>query len=354
MNKKSVAIAMSGGVDSSVAAALLVQQGYQVMGMTLRLWREFDEDANHNSTSEAISQAKKVASILNIPFYTVDARKPFYDSVVKYFLQSYWDGITPNPCLLCNREIKWGYLLKQALEMGADFLATGHYACIEQDDSNQFILKRGFDADKDQSYVLHGLTQTQLSHSIFPLGSYTKTDIRKIAHDLNLPVAEKEESQDLCFVATGDYRAFILRNTSNEIKPGLIVDSQGETIGQHKGLAFYTIGQRKGLGISSATPYYVLRKDIINNQLIVGKSNERARNDLYAVQVNWISGTPPQHLENIKVMVRYRSKAKPCSIQSIEASRIHIIFDEPINDITPGQAAVLYQGDVCLGGGIIL
>lgn len=209
------------------------------------------------------------------------------------------------------------------------------------------------DSNKDQSYVLYVLNQTQLSHSLFPLGQYLKTEVRQLARDFNLPVADKEESQDLCFLADEDYRSFILRNACVEIKPGIIVNSQNKLLGQHNGLPFYTIGQRKGLNISSESPYYVIKKDVQNNVLIAGKTEERASKSLFIENMNWISGTPSLTSSNIKVMVRYRSKAKPCTIQEINSTKLRIDLLETINDVAPGQAAVLYQDDICLGGGII-
>lgn len=355
MDKKRVVVAMSGGVDSSVVAALLVQQGYNVIGMMLRLWSETGKETeNRCCTPDAMSQAKRVASLLNIPFYAIDAQSAFYNSVVQYFLRSYMDGSTPNPCLVCNREIRWGYLMDHALAIGGEYLATGHYVRLDQDTNGCYSIKKGIDNTKDQSYVLHVLNQNQLSRSLFPLGNYSKSEVRQLARDFKLPVAEKEESQDLCFLANSDYRPFITRHISDRINPGAIIDPQGKVLGQHTGLPFYTIGQRKGLGISSPSPYYVIEKDIQNNVLRVGKNEQRNRKDLYAGQMNWISGNPPKDVFNADVMVRYRSKVKPCTVHSLEPHRVYVNFDEPIKDVTPGQAAVFYDNEVCLGGGIIL
>lgn len=354
MDKMQVVVAMSGGVDSSVAAALLVQQGFKVIGLMLRLWSEPGKECeNRCCTPDAMSQAKKVASLLNIPFYVIDAQSVFYSSVVQYFLKSYIDGNTPNPCLVCNREIRWGYLLEHALAFGGEYLATGHYVRLEQNSNGSYFIKRGIDDTKDQSYVLHGLNQIQLSRSLFPLGNYSKKEVRQLAHDFKLPIADKEESQDLCFLADDDYRAFISRHISNPIITGVIINSQGDVLGQHSGLPFYTIGQRKGLGIYSSTPYYVIKKDMQKNALIVGNNEQRHRKDLYAVQMNWISGAPPNDVFNAEVMVRYRTRSKSCTVHSIENHQIYVNFDQPVKDITPGQAAVIYDGEICLGGGII-
>lgn len=354
MGKNQVVVAMSGGVDSSVAAALLVQQGYDVIGMMLRLWSEPGKECeNRCCTPDAILQAKNVASLLNIPFYVIDAQKSFYNIVVQYFLQSYIAGTTPNPCLVCNREIRWGLLLDHAMATGYDFMATGHYVRLEQDANGYFLLKRGIDKAKDQSYVLHGLNQTQLSRSLFPLANYTKPEVRQLAQDFNFPVAEREESQDLCFLENEDYRDFINRHISTQINPGVIINTQGKVLGQHSGLPYYTIGQRKGLGIYSPTPYYVIKKDIKNNILIVGENEQRLSKDLYVTQMNWISGSPPNDVFNAEVMIRYRTKPKRCTVHVIEPERVYIDFDQSVYDVTPGQAAVVYNGEICLGGGII-
>lgn len=353
MKKSRVVIAMSGGVDSSVAAALLVQQGYDVIGMMLQLWSETGQEShNKYGTPDAILQAKKVASSLNIPFYAVDAQSVFHNCVVKPFLQSYMNGATPNPCLICNREVRWGYLLDQALAIDCDYLATGHYVRLEQNAKDQFFLKRGLDNTKDQSYVLHLLNQKQLSHSLFPLGNFTKSQVRQLAKEFNLPVVDNEESQDICFI-NDDYRIFITRHACEKIEPGDIINIQGEVLGKHSGLPYYTIGQRKGLGISSLSPYYVIKKDVQNNTLIIGNNEQRAKKDLYASQVNWISGEPPKDIFKTNVMVRYRTNAKPCIIHTMAPDRVYVKFDTPINDISPGQAAVFYDDDVCLGGGTI-
>ncbi len=355
MGNKRVVIAMSGGVDSSVAAALLVQQGYNVIGMMLRLWSEPGKESdNRCCTPDAMSQAKRVAALLNIPFYAIDAQAAFYKSVVEYFIKSYIDGNTPNPCLVCNREIRWGYLLEHALAIGGDYLATGHYVRLNQYPDGQFFLKKGVDYTKDQSYVLHVLNQKQFSRSIFPLGEFKKSEVRQMARDMKLPVADKEESQDLCFLAEDDYHSFLKRHIASEITPGEILNSEGEILSRHSGLPFYTIGQRKGLGISSPSPYYVIKKNVQNNTLIIGKNEERNSNELYAEQVNWISGTTPNEHFNANIMVRYRSKAIPCSVHPMEQNRVYVTFNEPIKDITPGQAAVFYDDEICLGGGIII
>jgi tRNA-uridine 2-sulfurtransferase len=353
--KSVVAVAMSGGVDSSVAAALLVESGYQVIGIMLRLWSEQDaEQSNRCCTPDSMAQARRVASILSIPFYVIDARQIFFDSVVNSFINGYTHNRTPNPCLTCNRVVRWDFLLKHALAAGADFLATGHYARISNNSENSIFLSRGVDHSKDQSYVLHVLTQPQLNHAQFPLGDYLKQDVRLMAHKFNLPVAERPDSQDLCFIGMdGDYRRFLTRYAPDTVNPGLIMNQHGQVIGSHQGLAFFTIGQRKGLHISSPVPLYVLAKDTLRNILFVGTREELGNNYLVADQVNWIDGQPPASSFNASVKVRYNARDVLGFVRVINEHSIRIEFENLVPGITPGQAAVLYNGDICLGGGII-
>jgi len=355
MNTKPVVVvAMSGGVDSSVAAALLVEQGYNVIGVMLRLWSEQgSEAANRCCTPEAMAMARRVAAILSIPFYAIDAQQIFYDSVVKKFIEDYTHNLTPNPCLECNRIVRWEFLLNHALSMGADFLATGHYARLVQGSGDKIQLLRGVDLAKDQSYVLHVLTQKQLGHALFPLGSYTKSEVRSMAKKFNLPVAERPESQDLCFLGEDDYRTFLVQHAPHSKLPGPILDRRGKILGQHQGLAFYTIGQRKGLHISSPQPLYVVEKDAINNAVIVGAIDQLGGNVLYAKDVNWIDGEIPTSPFTAHIKIRYRAHEVLGLVTTLHDDSIRIDFENPIRDITPGQAAVIYNGDNCLGGGTI-
>jgi tRNA-specific 2-thiouridylase len=353
--KPVVAIAMSGGVDSSVAAALLLERGFSVIGLMLRLWSEQDSElANRCCSPDAMTMARWVASILSIPFYVLDARAVFYNSVVKTFIDDYTHNLTPNPCISCNRIVRWGFLLNHAMAIGADFLATGHYARITQNSDHTFQLLRGVDTAKDQSYVLHVLTQKQLGHTLFPLGEFTKTEVREMAHGYNLPVAERPDSQDLCFIGSnGDYRQFLTHHSPQSLIPGQIVDQQGDIVGQHQGLAFYTIGQRKGLHIAAPTPLYVIAKDFSQNTVIVGTNAQRGSDELVAENMNWISGNPPISPLFTQVKIRYKAQDIPAVVNTLNGNRIHIKLDALVRDITPGQAAVLYNGDICLGGGII-
>lgn len=356
MNTKPVvAVAMSGGVDSSVTAALLVEQGYPVIGMMLRLWNEQDsERSNRCCTPESMAMARRVAAQLSIPFYVLDAQQYFYDAVVKPFINDYTHNLTPNPCIVCNRSVRWDFLLNHALAAGADFLATGHYARLTQNPVHTFELLCGLDRSKDQSYVLYVLTQNQLKHAMFPLGELTKSEVRQLAHKYNLPVAERPDSQDLCFVgADGDYRQFLGRHAPDAFISGQIVDQQGKVMGYHQGLAAYTIGQRKGLHLASTTPLYVLEKDVHQNRLIVGQHEHSGKYFLIAKNVNWIAGQPPNASFAALVKIRYKAHAIPCVVEIVDGSSLQVKFENPVQDITPGQAAVLYNGEVCLGGGII-
>ena len=350
-----VVIAMSGGVDSSVAAALLKEQGYDVIGMMLRLWSEpGKEESNRCCTPDAMAQARRVAAQLDIPFYVIDAKDVFRETVVEYFLEGYARGETPNPCLICNRKIRWTFLLDHALALGADFMATGHYARVKKDERGKIDLLRAVDRNKDQSYVLHVLDQEKLRHALFPVGEYTKPEIRAIAEKHGLPTASRKDSQDLCFLAGEDYRNFLQRNAAEMLKPGEIITRDGETIGSHDGLANYTIGQRKGLGVASPVPLYVITKDAVRNTLVVGTQEQLGSKELIARDVNWLSGEIPQEPFRAEVKIRYTAKEAEALIMPMEGNQAQVTFDAPQRDITAGQAAVFYQGDTVIGGGIIL
>jgi tRNA-uridine 2-sulfurtransferase len=350
-----VVVAMSGGVDSSVAAALLKEQGYDVIGMMMRLWSEpGKEDSNRCCTPDSMGQARRVAAKLDIPFYVVDAKDVFHNTVVQYFLDGYARGETPNPCLICNRQIRWRFLLDHALALGADFMATGHYVRIRRDDNGKSGLWRAVDKSKDQSYVLHVLTQEKLKHALFPVGDYPKPEIRAIAERYGLPTASRKDSQDLCFLAGEDYRTFLQRNAAVILKPGQIVTRHGTALGEHNGLANYTIGQRKGLGLASAVPLYVLGKNADTNTLVVGTQEELGSLELTARDVNWVSGESPVEPFRAEVKIRYTAKEAWATVTPIEGGRVRVQFDAPQRDITAGQAAVFFQDDRMLGGGIIV
>lgn len=349
-----VVIAMSGGVDSSVAAALLKQQGYDVVGMMLRLWSEpGKEDSNRCCTPDAMAQARRVAAKLDIPFYAIDAKEVFHKTVVNYFLEGYARAETPNPCLVCNRHIRWEFLLNHAKAMGADLMATGHYVRLKNEDGRIKLLK-GADPAKDQSYVLHVLTQEKLAQALFPVGDYLKSEIRAMAERMGLAAAKRPDSQDLCFLAGEDYRNFLARNAPHINRPGKIISREGRVLGEHSGLANYTIGQRKGLNLASPIPLYVLEKRAADNVLVVGAAEELGTQELLAVNINWTSGEIPAGPFRAMVKSRYTARETPGLVTPLDnGTKAVVRFDLPQRDITPGQAAVFYDGDQVLGGGII-
>lgn len=356
-----VVVGLSGGVDSAVSAALLVEQGYEVIGMMLRLWSEPGcEDANRCCAPEAMQLARQVASQLDIPFYILDARQVHYQHVVGSFIDGYSRGLTPNPCLACNQEVRWGFMLQHALHLGASHLATGHYARILRDPGGSCQVLKGLDPQKDQSYVLHMLDQDKLSRTILPVGSLTKQQVRQIARERQLPVSERSDSQDLCFLGGGDYRSFLSRYAPQANRPGSIVNTRGEIVGQHSGLANYTIGQRKGLNLSGGIPHYVLAKDNEHNILVIGVQEEMGTSRLTAVRISWISGSPPAAAFRAAVKTRYTAAAASAEVRPFASKdtgfgfSAEVVFDQPQRDITPGQAAVFYCGEICLGGGRIL
>ncbi len=347
-------VAMSGGVDSSVAAANLVEAGYDVIGIMLNLWSKSGQECENNCcTPEAMALARRVAAKIGIKFYTIDAKKPFYDHVVRYFIDGYLNGKTPNPCGVCNRFIRWDFLLYRALSLEADFLATGHYVRLSKSIQGRYTLSKAFDQQKDQSYILYTLTQSQLSHALFPLGQLDKTEVREIARSLGLPAADKSDSQDLCFIGNGTYQDFLIRHSNQLIKPGPIKDMEGNRIGEHRGLPFYTIGQRKGLRLSRSSPYYVVEKDFHENALIVGPETSMGRSELLAKEVNWINGISPEAPFSAQVKIRYKSPVFQAIITPFRTGDVWVAFPSPLRDITPGQVVVFYNDDECLGGGII-
>lgn len=348
---------MSGGVDSSVAAALLVQEGYDVVGMMMRLWSdEAAGGAEHNRccTPDQMQSARRIANQLGIPFYVLDTKDVFRESVVQYFIDQHRDGYTPNPCLECNRRIRFDWLLRHALALDANYLATGHYARIAKTAAGGWLLKKGLDSSKDQSYVLSVMRQEQLSKTLFPVGEYPKAEVRHIAGELGLDSANRKDSQDLCFLGNNDYRDFLRTYAPEVMVKGPIVTSAGEILGEHLGLSNYTVGQRKGLGVSYSEPLYVLAMNPFKNALVVGTRAELGRDQLEAANFNWVSGAPPEAAFRAEVKIRYRSRPQSANLRCLSNERVRISFHEPQRDITPGQAAVVYQDDVCLGGGVIV
>jgi tRNA-specific 2-thiouridylase len=348
---------MSGGVDSATAAAILQDRGYQVIGMMMRLWAEDDAageetSANRCCSPEAVNEAQQVCRLLGIPFHLVSYEQEFKNHVVDTFVTEYCRGRTPNPCLYCNRQIKFDLLLHHALRLGAQYLATGHYARIRETDGVYQLLK-GIDSDKDQSYVLYMLGQEELRHLLFPLGDYTKSKVRAIARQRALPVAEREESQDLCFVRDNDYRRFLRQYVPDAIQPGPIFDSAGRLLGEHKGLPFYTIGQRSGMGISAPEALYVLEIDPTGNALIVGPASELGRSELIAEEVSYVSGHAPPTSLQVTAKIRRQARLAQATLISLDGDRARLVFTHPLRDITRGQGVVFYQEDVVVGGGLI-
>jgi tRNA-specific 2-thiouridylase len=342
---------MSGGVDSSVATALLQAQGYAVQGVTMLLWREPVLDTQA-SPPDAIASARAVCMQLGIPHRVVDLRQPFRELVVDYFLHEYARGRTPNPCLRCNRLLKFGLLLDQARAAGAERLATGHYV-RRVDAQGRHRLLAGIDPRKDQSYFLYALTQEQLARIIFPLGEWTKERVRAYARERQLPAAERPESQDVCFLQDGDYRRFVATYAPESVRPGPIVDVHGRVLGEHRGLPFYTVGQREGLGIAAARPLYVIALDPDRNVLLVGHVEALGRDALLAEQTSYIAGAPPPRGARVEAKIRYRARRVGARIYDGGGGQAQVTFDAPLRDIAPGQAVVFYDGDEVLGGGTI-
>ena len=311
--------------------------------------------AEHNRccTPDQMQDARRIAGKLGIPFYVLDSKDVFRDRVVQFFIDQHRAGLTPNPCLECNRHIRFDWLLRHAMALDADYLATGHYARITESPDGGWLLRKGLDPGKDQSYILSVMGQDQLSRTLFPVGEYPKAEVRRIAGELGLDVANRKDSQDLCFLGNRDYRDFLQLHAPDVIAPGPILTSSGEILGEHNGLANYTIGQRKGLGISYSEPLYVLAMNSFANALVVGTREELGREGCMAERVNWICGAAPTEPFRAEVKIRYRAQPQQALIQPLGKDRIRVSFDEPQRDITPGQAAVVYDGDVCLGGGVI-
>ncbi len=352
-----VVVAMSGGVDSSVAAALLVERGYHVIGVMMRLWAEVgtgEGSTNKCCSLESVNDARQIADHLGIPFYLINVEQPFKRNVVDFFIDGYSRGLTPNPCMACNRHIRFDYLLNYARKLGADYLATGHYARVERQPDGMIHLRRAVDTHKDQSYVLSVMGQDELQDVLFPIGGYPKAEVRAMAAAYSLPVASKHDSMDLCFVADDDYRRFLDDWAPTSMQPGPIMDRAGNIYGEHRGLPAYTIGQRKGLGINGASePMYVLALEPAQNQLIVGTAAELGRDSLTANSVNWTLGAPVDRGTVAQCMIRYTAQPVDCVLDPQEDGDVFVRFAEPIRAMTPGQGAVFYRGDLCLGGGVI-
>ncbi len=347
-------VAMSGGVDSSVAAALLKKRGHNIMGITLQIWPEGNDKPHQQGCCSvaAVDDARRVAQKLGIKFYVLNFREKFQEKVIDYFIDEYIAGRTPNPCIMCNRKIKFGHLLDQARQLGANYLATGHYARIDRDETGRNRLLKGADQEKDQSYALYNLQPQQLKFIDFPLGDLEKEKTRELAREFDLPVAAKEESQEICFVPDNKHGNFIAQRKPETVRPGKIVDENGKEVGCHKGLPYYTVGQRRGLGLAMGYPVYVKEIRAEKNEVVVGPRESIYSQGLVARDLNWTAGQKPEEPCSVEIKIRYN--APPVAGQIIpRPGQVEAIFSKPVPAVTPGQSAVFYQGEEVLGGGII-
>lgn len=348
-------IAMSGGVDSSVAAYLIRKQGLDAIGCTMKLYDNEDADIPKENTCcslDDIEDARSVATRLGMPYYVFNFKDDFKERVIDNFIGCYECGMTPNPCIECNRYLKFNKLLERSEILGCDYVVTGHYARIEETPDG-FILKKAVDDSKDQSYVLYSLTQEQLKHTLFPLGGLTKTQAREIAEENGFINANKPDSQDICFVPDGDYAKVIRHYTGKDYPPGNYVSTTGEVLGTHKGIIHYTIGQRKGLGIALGEPRFVCRIDSDKNEVVLGTNEELMTHNVHVKDINWIAGQAPSNKFTCSARVRYKHREQSCTVEVNGDGSAEVIFDEVIRAATPGQSCVFYDGDIVLGGGII-
>ncbi len=358
MEKKKVVVGMSGGVDSSVAAWLLKQQGYDVIGVTMQIWQDEDESTleEHGGCCglSAVDDARRVAASLEIPYYVMNFKQDFKENVIDYFVDEYVNGRTPNPCIACNRYVKWESLLKRSMDIGADYIATGHYARVDKLPNGRYSIRTSKTAAKDQTYALYNLTQEQLSKTLMPVGDYAKDAIRKMADDIGLLVAHKPDSQDICFVSDGDYASYIEENTEYKSRPGNFVLSDGRVVGTHKGIIHYTVGQRKGLGLSLGHPAFVLEIRPETNEVVVGTKEESMSCYVRANQVNFMAVEDLTEPKRVWGKIRYNHKGAWCTVEKTGEDEILCTFEEEQRAITPGQAVVLYDGEYVLGGGTII
>ena len=353
-----VVVGMSGGVDSSVAAYLLKEQGYDVIGVTMQIWQDEEQAAQEENGGccglSAVDDARRVAAALEIPYYVMNFKKEFKENVIDYFVEEYQNGRTPNPCIACNRYVKWESLLQRSLSIGAEYIATGHYARVVQLENGRYTLRRSATLAKDQTYALYNLTQEQLKRTLMPVGKYTKDEVRAIAEKINLRIANKPDSQDICFVPDGDYAAFIERYTGQASEPGNFIDDEGRVIGRHRGVLHYTIGQRRGLGVAFGTHRYVRRLDPGANTVTLSDESSVFCDQLIADDLRLIAFDVLETPLRACAKIRYAHTPAPATITMLDKGRIHVRFDTPQRAITPGQAVVFYDDDRVLGGATIV
>ncbi len=356
--KEKVVVGMSGGVDSAVAAWLLKEQGYEVIGVTMQIWQDEEEEVLEENGGccglSAVEDARRTAQILEIPHYVMNFKADFKRAVMDYFVAEYLAGRTPNPCIACNRYVKWEALLKRSLEIGADYIATGHYARIKQLENGRFCLSRSVTAKKDQTYALYNLTQEQLSHTLMPVGDYSKEEIRSMAEKIGLSVADKPDSQEICFVPDQDYAGFIEGVTGKPSQEGSFVKADGTVLGRHKGIIHYTIGQRRGLGLSMGRRVAVTEIRPETNEVVIGEQEDVWTDMLLADRLNWMSVPDLTEDRKAAAKIRYNHAGTPCTIWKTGTDQIKVQFHEPVRAVTPGQAVVFYDGEDVLGGGTIL
>lgn len=345
---KRVIVGLSGGVDSSVAAYTLLQQGYEVIGVTMHVWGDVNENL-------AVRDAKKVADHLGIPHYVIDFTKEFRKKVVDYFINEYMNGRTPNPCNMCNRLVKWEALLDRAKDFGAEYVATGHYARIKQLRNGRYVVMNSATAVKDQTYALNQLRQDQLAHTLMPIGQYTKDEIRQIAKDAGIPVADKPDSQDICFIPDGDYKAFLEKYADRKLpSEGNFVNEEGVVLGKHKGITNYTVGQRKGLGIALGKPVFVSAIRPETNEVVISDTGDVFSRELLCNRLNFMAVEDLTEPTEVIAKIRYAHKGSPCTIEKIDEDTVKCTFHEDVRAITPGQSVVFYQNDYVFGGGTII